>query len=604
MNSHHSDAIVQSETSQTTAVNAATDRIPEATFYTPKDLATTWKLLAVTTVGNVLISSYFIPYLPLWMPLTWLAIALIAGGGQLWCSTRPVLQRWPYPRRLHIERGIFWLSQAGMGSAAYLLYVPDNLGMLGVLNVCVVVIGAMSVMQFSGDHWRGAVGAALAILPTATRYFFEDSWLLISLGLGGYIVVVALSMFGHVQYLALIEQAALRKRAEDASDAIAAVGLNKARFFAAVSHDLRQPVHAIGLYLAPLLESQQEGRAQKGVNGIYQSWQALDDLLSQVLDLTRMDSESLQAELTSVELAPLIKGLVIQHSAAAEKKAIRIVALVPSQKYVLADLLMLKRVLSNLLDNAIKFSPDDASIVIALRPSGTNWGLQVRDNGYGIALAMQSKVFEEFVQLDNPQRDRAQGLGLGLAIARRFVQLMQGQLLLRSARGMGTCMTVILPKIQIHDALFVNGTRRKISTATPTLPYTSLRVPAQLRQSLRDSGKAILLVEDDMLVAQAMMELFENLGLPTLHVSSAQAALQLAAKAAVAACDIRLPGGVTGLDLARRLHSLAIPALLMTGETSIEVNEAATRQDLILLIKPVKPQALLDGLGMLLASAT
>ena len=171
---------------------------------------------------------------------------------------------------------------------------------------------------------------------------------------------------------------------------------------------------------------------KKTVDGIYQSWHALDGLLSQVLALTRMDADSLQAEITKVEVAPLVRGLVLQHSAAAEKKSIRIVALVAPQRYVLADLLMLKRVLSNLLDNAIKFSPEDSRIVLALRPAGKLWSMQVRDAGPGIASASQGQVFEEFVQLSNPQRDREQGLGLGLAIAKRFTQLMHGDLRLRS----------------------------------------------------------------------------------------------------------------------------------------------------------------------------
>lgn len=572
---------------------------PDAALFTPKDLATTWKLLAVTSLGNTLIASFFIPFLPLWMPLTWLALALSAGGAQLWCATRPVLQPLPYPLRLHVARSVFWFSQACMGSAAFFLYVPGNLGMLGVLNVCVVVIGALSVLQFSGDHWRGAVGCALGILPTATRYFFEDNWLLVLLGLGGYIVVLALSMFGHMQYLAFIEQAALRKRAEDAADAVAAVGLSKARFFAAVSHDLRQPVHAIGLYLASLQGSVTDSNSQKGIDGITQAWQALDGLLSQVLDLTRMDAGSLQAELGAVELEPLIRGLVIQHSAAAERKSIRIVALVKPQRYMLADMLMLKRVLSNLLDNAIKFSPEDARIVIALRSVGAHWCVQVRDHGPGIALASQEKVFEEFVQLDNPERNRAQGLGLGLAIAQRFVLLMHGELRLRSAPAAGTCVAVYLPKVLVASIDAAGRVQPAPSVLKMPMPSALLDVPYALRTALKISGKSILVVEDDVLVVQAMAQLFTDLNLPILCSANATDAMALAPQACVAACDVRLPGSISGLDLALRLQHMGIPALLMTGETSADIKAFAHQHGLQLLIKPVAPQVLLNGLGQL-----
>jgi two-component system, sensor histidine kinase len=569
---------------------------PQASLYKPKDLATTWKLLAVTTFGNTLIAGFFVPYLPLWMPLTWLAIALSTGGAQLWCATRPVLQSIPYPLRLYVERAIFWFSQAGMGSAAFLLYVPGDMGMLGVLNVCVVVIGAMSVLQFSGDHWRGSVGCALAILPTATRYFFESSWLLFLLGLGGYVVVAALSMFGRVQYQALLEQAALRKRAEEAADALAAMGMTQARFFAAVSHDLRQPVHAIGLYLASLQAGAFEGAAKRGVEGIGQAWRALDGLLSQVLDLTRVDTGSLKAELGAVELEPLIRGLVVQHSAAAEKKSIRVVALVAPGRYVLADTLMLNRVLSNLLDNAIKFSPEDARVVIALRSAGMDWSVQVRDSGLGIAKAMHDKVFEEFVQLDNPQRDRAHGLGLGLSIAHRFVALMQGRLHLRSASGAGTCISVLLAKA----APGINALAPFRPAGAQPAPLVDLPVVAgSLRLAVQASGKSLLIVEDDALVERAITQLLRSLGLPVLHAPDAAVAMSLAPHACMAACDVRLPGPVSGMDLAVWLQQAGIPALLMTGETAADVKAAARANDLPLFTKPVAPQALLDGLAAL-----
>lgn len=562
--------------------------------FTPQDLATTLGILLVTKIGEALIASYFFSSLPLWMPLTWLGLVWVTGSIHLWYSTRPVLLRGSPAQRLKIERALFWLNLACLGSAAFFLYVPNNLGMHGVLNVCVVTIGALSVLQYAGDNFRGTVGAALAILPTATRYFFEDGWLYFSLGLGGYLVVVALAMFGQKQHAALIEQAALRKRAEAAADTVAAVGIAKARFFAAVSHDLRQPVHAIGLYLSPLLESTPEGLAKKGVEGIYHSWRALDDLLSQVLDLTRMDAGSLQAEQVNVELAPLIRSVVMQHSVTAEKKSIRIVALVEPQRYVLADVLMLKRVLSNLLDNAIKFSPDEARIVIALRSKGADWCIQVRDHGLGIPADMQAKVFEEFVQLDNPERDRSQGLGLGLAIARRFTELMQGQLRLRSSPSTGTCMSVYLPKTSPPQISNVPLVERRVA-----IPQVPLHVPEPLRAALRTSGKAILVVEDDALVAQAIIQLLGNLGLSAIHAKDAKTALALAPQACIAACDVRLPGTMLGTDLAVRLQKMAIPALLMTGETSLEIKQTALAQDLLLLIKPVQPQTLLDGLGKL-----
>jgi two-component system, sensor histidine kinase len=578
-------------------------RAADAPVFEPQDLATTLGILVVLKTGEALMASYFMAYLPLWMPLTWIGLVWVSGAVFFWVESRQVLHAWPLQRRIHGYRLLYWINMACMGSAAYFLYVPGNLGMQGVLTTCLVTVGALNAMQYAGDNWRGSVSAGLAILPVATRYIvLEEGLLYVSLGLGGYLIVIALAMMGYKQQAVLLEQAAMRQRAEAAADAVAAVGLAKARFFAAVSHDLRQPVHAIGLYLA-LLQGGAKDAAQvgpkKAVDGIYQSWHALDGLLSQVLDLTRMDSGSLEAELTTVEVAPLVRGLVLQHSAAAEKKSIRIVALVAPQRYVQADLLMLKRVLSNLLDNAVKFSPEDSRIVLSLRPAGNLWSIQVRDAGPGIATAAQGQVFEEFVQLSNPERDREQGLGLGLAIAKRFTELMQGHLRLRSAPGVGTCMSVLLLRAQPAPSQFTQSGKFVASKLYAPETQMQLQVPASLRQALQTSGKAVLLVEDDELVSQALKQLFVDLQLPLLHATHADQAMQLASLACIAVCDVRLPHSITGLELADSLLQMGVPALLMTGETSSEVRDAAQRHGLVMLVKPVTPQILLDGLGQL-----
>jgi signal transduction histidine kinase len=144
-------------------------------------------------------------------------------------------------------------------------------------------------------------------------------------------MTVTMVFLSRAQESSVKHQYEQRRRAEAAADAVAALGLTKSRFFAAVSHDLRQPVHAIGLYLDPLArlsQATQDRAAQRAVEGIRQSWRALDDLLSQVLDLTRMDSGVVQADLQPTEIAPLVASLVLQHSAVAEAAGVRIVSLV------------------------------------------------------------------------------------------------------------------------------------------------------------------------------------------------------------------------------------------------------------------------------------
>jgi two-component system, sensor histidine kinase len=558
-----------------------------------------WSWVILMRLGEATIAAYFIRFLPVWMPATWLMLMFGSSFLHMWACSGSQFQQKSAAQRRWIDRGFFWLQMASASSAVFFLNVPGNASMQGVLNVCMVAIAAMSVLQRRSDAWRGVVSAALVMLPLSIWHFSRGSAESTLLGVGGCMITLALSMMAHKQHAQLLEQVQLRRRAEDAKEAVAAVGLSKVRFFAAVSHDLRQPVHAIGLYLAPLLQSKKEGREQQALEGIYHSWQALDDLLSQVLDLTRMDAGNLQVELATVDLAPLVRGLVVQHSATAEKKGIRMVAMVAPERYVQADVLMLKRVLSNLMDNAIKFSPEDARIVVAARPAGAYWCIQVRDAGLGIALAEQSKVFEEFVQLHNPERDRSMGLGLGLAIAKRFVEMMDGRLSVRSAPGKGTCMSVLLPRVQPLPQDYTRSGTFMLSQPQSLEFPAPLRVPDSLHFLLRRTGKSLLLVEDDMLVAQAIIQLMKDLDVPVLHATSAATAMPMAHRVCLAACDVRLPGSTTGLELAQGLGRLRIGALLMTGETSVEVRNAAQSNGLSLLVKPVKPQALLDALGRL-----
>ena len=575
--------------------------------YAPKNLADSWSMFFVYRVGELVMVAPFMTVLPLWMPLGWLALNYATNTAVQLIRKFPAYPAQQASQRVVSDRLLFLMTEGGLAAAVFFLYVPGNVGLLCILGIFMVTGGVLSIMQTAGDRWRGSVGAGLVILPTATRFLFEDGSLIPTLGVGGYVLVVALIMLGRRQADAYLEQVALRQRAEQAADAVAGVGLAKARFFAAVSHDLRQPVHAIGLYLAPLLDTVHDPRGRKAVNGIHQAMLVLDDMLSQVLDLTRMDSGSMQPQFDTVEIEPLLRGLVVQHSAAAEKKGIRLVVLAMPRRCVRADPLMLKRALSNLLDNAIKFSGEDARVVVALRSRGSDWCVQVRDAGQGIHKDLHAKVFEEFVQIHNPERDRSHGVGLGLAIARRFVGLMQGQLRLRSALGEGTCMAVFLPKVtpvallsSPDDESWGHMPSPRRLMPVPEAPQ--LRVPPVLRAAIARTGKAILLVEDDALVSQAIGHLFESLQLPVLIAADARAARAASDQALLAACDVRLPGETSGLELAIELQKeLAMPCLLMTGETGVEIRAAAESNGLQLLIKPIKPQALLDGLGALCA---
>lgn len=558
----------------------------------PEDSAHTVASMWALRACELLCALMFATALPWQRPALWFSI--IAGMGVLrwWHVNRPAFRARPKAHRRRVYRVYMWVLMAFVGSACWVLYVPGNVPMLAVLMSYLLGNATLIAVRLTGDVVRTTIALCLAVLPTSLRLIAEGlggDTLLVLMGTGGLLMTVTMVFLSRAQELGVMRQVEQRRRAEAAADALAALGVAKSRFFAAVSHDLRQPVHAIGLYLGPLLQladRAQDQAALRAIDGITQSWRALDDLLSQVLDLTRMDSGAVQAELGATELAPLVHSLLRQHSAVAEAAGIRMVCQVRPGAYALADGLMLMRVLSNLVDNAIKFAPAGTTVLVVLRPGSGRWRLQVRDAGIGIAPEAQARVFEEFVQMHNEGRDRRQGLGLGLAIAQRLVMLMNGDIHVRSAPGRGTCMTVSLPRAEAPVA----------SAVVPRMEGLAA-MPAPIRRATPAlTVQRVLLVEDDPLVAGATRDQLVDWGLQVLHVETASAALDNAGFAELAICDVRLPHAASGLDLALTLRDAGRKVLLISGETHAALREEAQRHGLPLLIKPVSSTQLMSAL--------
>lgn len=400
---------------------------------------------------DVLGAALYLTTLPWWLPLGWLAVVSSTGTLRLWVCTRPAFMQRPSAERRRAYRFYIWLHAAGIGSAGLFAFVPGDPFMQTLLGVHMFGAASVAALRLSADFVRNAVAIPLIIGPTALHTLaegvIERNLLQVLMGVGGGLMIATVIVASRYHERNLNQQFERRRRAERAADALASMSLAKSRFFGAVSHDLRQPLHAIGLYLDPLDQLSRETTnpdVQRAVAGIRQCWRALDGLLAQALDITRMDAGAMQPQMTTVDLAPMVRSLVTQHWPAAERAEVRLVALAEDGRFALADPLMLTRVVSNLLDNAIKFSPRGATVAVAVRRGSDAWRIQVRDAGRGIALHAQELVFEEFVQIDSAVRDRQLGHGLGLAISRRFMRLMRGNLTVRSETGRGCCMTVTL----------------------------------------------------------------------------------------------------------------------------------------------------------------
>lgn len=361
---------------------------------------------------------------------------------------------------------------------------------------------------------------------------------------------------------------------------------NQARshFLRAASHDLRQPMHALGLFVAQLNERVRDQETRRIAEQAGLAVTALQELLDAILDISRLDAGVIAPEVADFGVDTLLARLDTAFAPSAAEKGLRWRVL-PSRLCVRSDPLLLERILLNLAANAVRYT-GHGGIAIGCRRSGDRVRIEVWDTGVGIPAGQQEAILQEFYQLANPGRDHRQGLGLGLAIAARLARLLGSRIEVTSRPGKGSRFAVEVPRGQ--------------RPATPT--YTAPAGGAN--DSLRDAF--LLVVDDDALVRDAMGSLLRQWGCEVAIAANggeAFAALNRSERLPDAIlCDYRLPGEETGILLIRRLRESAgrgIPAALVSGDTAPESVREAKSSGYPVLSKPVAPaklRALLEHL--------
>ncbi|RYY97034.1 MAG: HAMP domain-containing protein [Comamonadaceae bacterium] len=221
--------------------------------------------------------------------------------------------------------------------------------------------------------------------------------------------------------------------------------LSRARFLAAASHDLRQPLHAMGLFIDGLLPTATDAQ-RPAVQRLQESTAFMGVLLDDLLEISRLDAQVLTPNLAGVSLAALFDTLSAQHAAQAADAGVRLVWKARGLA-VRSDAALLQRVVGNLVANAIRHAAGGTVLVLA-RNRGDGVCIEVRDNGVGIAPIHQARIFEEFYQVANTERDRRQGFGLGLAICARIAHLLGTRITLRSALQSGSNFSLVLPRAE------------------------------------------------------------------------------------------------------------------------------------------------------------
>ena len=359
-----------------------------------------------------------------------------------------------------------------------------------------------------------------------------------------------------------------KERAERANDV-------KTRFLAAASHDLRQPLNAMGLFVDALEARTGAGDARRLVDNLKLSTQNLKGLLNSMLDLSRLEAGVLKVDIGDFRLQLLLDQLALEFGAQATEKGLGL-RIRPCAKWVRSDPILLVRVLRNLLSNAIQYTPSGV-VLLGCRSRPGAVRIEVHDTGRGIPAKELEWIFEEFHQLDNTERDRDKGLGLGLAIVKRIGALLEHEVDVRSVVGKGSTFAITVP------------------TAA------AVELPALTAPTWNDDmrGALVVVVDDDAPIRLSMGEILISWGCSTVLADSSEGALALLEEESRAPdlilADYRLRDGKTGVQGVRSIRERFaedIPAIIVTGDIAPERMREAKDNRCEFLQKPVSAASL------------
>jgi two-component system, sensor histidine kinase len=449
------------------------------------------------------------------------------------------------------------------------------LGVVFLLSVMVTIFLA------PGSTYRPAFFAfAIPILGSAALsflFFIDDYWYM------GIAMMMGLTILLHLNRLqertliesirirfenrALIEELSAQKSAAEQAN------VAKSKFLAAASHDLRQPLHALGLYLDTMKTELNTRRQEELAGKMGVAIEALNDLFQSLLDISKLDAGIVETVVMDCTLKELFKRLEIRFVPLARQKNLEIL-FDSGNEVVLTDPLLLERILDNLIGNAIRYTAS-GRIEIAPKTEDNNVIIEVSDTGPGIPATERENIFKEFYQLHNPERDRTKGLGLGLSIVKRLCMLLGHRLSLESRAGSGSRFSLVLPR----------GNPGKCARPNETVTRPGWDI----------KGSSILVIDDEAGIRDAMQQLLANWKCNAVCVDSideAKTAIESGLKPDLVIADYRLRDSRTGVDAIRAVAEAAgadVPGILITGDTAPERLQEAAGSGFKLLHKPVNP---------------
>jgi signal transduction histidine kinase/CheY-like chemotaxis protein len=497
----------------------------------------------------------------------------------------PDTRRWAY--RAAIAYGITGLAWGALGAAA-MAFAPGRMDYVMVIAFLITIFAVLQ-SQAGAAHplvFNAFMAGAWAPVIVMSIVTPAPNWTLRLLLEA--IVVLASFLVGRAGNRAVAQTLAIRYEKVDLlhdlthqTEELDKANSAKTRFFAAASHDLRQPMQAIVLLVESLHERVKEPEARRIVANIHSSVNSMAALVNALLDISRFDAGTVKPERSHFRVANVLERLRGTFAQEAAEKGLTFVVR-PSRAIVATDHILLYRILANITSNAVRYT-ERGKVVVGCRRRRDGLEIGVWDTGPGIPEEDLTEVFREFHQLGNPHRDREQGLGLGLAIVERTAALLDHPLVVRSRVGRGSVFAV---KVPYGDEAGIQASER-----TRGAEWTTLE------------GCRVLVVEDEHEIRGAMTLLLESWGCAVVAAATGQDVRAWLARSPAAPdvvmADYRLPGEDNGIQVIHAVRN-AYPGangILVTGDIAPEVLREAEASGFRILHKPLRPARLRALLG-------
>ncbi len=379
------------------------------------------------------------------------------------------------------------------------------------------------------------------------------------------------------------ENAALVERLHEQMELTAKASREKSQFLAAASHDLRQPLHALSFFGATLERRMAGSADQPLIYNMMRSIEALDKSFGAILDISKLDAGAVESNILSFPVRDVFRRLQMTFAGQAEEGGLQL-RFRAGGKVVTSDPQLLERVLANLVQNALRYSRPGGGALVAARARRGGISIEVWDAGIGINESELPKIFSEFYQVANPERDRSKGLGIGLAIVKRLTVLLGHELTVRSRPGGGSVFRIWVEHSFADDV-------EELSVSTDTLPGSL------------DESRTALLIDDEEAIRTSVSELLTEWRYEVIAVATTAEALEVARRRGrtidVVISDLRLRQGEDGLRTVEQVRAACgydVPVVIVTGDTAPDQVLRVHESGHVVLYKPVQPRQLLQVL--------